>query len=116
MVKYNSHQELDSIFSSLADPTRRDILIRIAQEDTLTVNDIAKPYLDDMSLPAISKHLKVLEKSKLLIRNKNGRSYSFKADPKQILIIEQYISFFRKFWNTQLDALEAFLEKGVKDK
>lgn len=116
MVKYNNYNDLDEIFSSLSDPTRRDILLRISMHDCLTVNEIAKPYLENMSLPAVSKHLKVLEKSNLISREKNGRSYSFKSDPKQLLKIEQYISFFRKFWNSQLDSLEEYLSKGVKQK
>ena len=116
MVKYNNYNDLDEIFSSLSDPTRRDILLRISMHDCLTVNEIAKPYLENMSLPAVSKHLKVLEKSNLISREKNGRSYSFKSDPKQLSKIEQYISFFRKFWNSQLDSLEEYLSKGVKQK
>ncbi len=119
MVKYR--QDLDLLFSSLSDPTRRKILKRIAEnppsrkasegQGELTVSEIAKPY--DMSLPAVSKHLKVLEKAKLIERTKTGREYVFAFNPRPLEGAAKYMAFYKKFWNKRFDNLEKFLAKGV---
>ena len=111
MVKY-SEKQIDSLFQSLADSTRRDIILRIIQKE-LGVTEIAKPY--KISLPAVSKHLKVLESADLVVRKKRGRQRYYIANPKALLEIQKYIEFYTKFWNKQFDKLEDFLkEKKVK--
>lgn len=122
MVKYQ--KDLDLLFSSLADPTRREILQRIAEnppsrkasegQGGLTVSEIAKPY--DMSLPAVSKHLKVLEKAKLIERTKTGREYIFAFNPRPLEGAAKYIAFYKKFWSKQFDRLEKYLENSSKAK
>ncbi len=104
---------LDQIFSSLSDPTRREILQRIADQ-SLSVTDIAKPY--HMSLPAVSKHLKVLERAHLVIREKAGREYRFRLCPDPLKEASRYLSFYRQYWNTKLDTLEKYLSNKSFEK
>lgn len=103
-----NQQTLDAIFSSLSDPTRRDILSRIAQSE-VTVSDIAKPF--SMSLPAVSKHLKILERSGLITRHKNGREIHFSLNPDPLKEASRYLSFYRQFWNDQFANLEKYLKR-----
>jgi DNA-binding transcriptional ArsR family regulator len=76
MVEYTL--SLDSIFSSLADPTRRDILRRLINQE-LTISEIAKPY--DLTFAAVSKHLKVLEKAQLIIKRRRGKEQMVQVSP-----------------------------------
>jgi DNA-binding transcriptional ArsR family regulator len=111
MVKYmqQAHvEEINLIFHSLADPTRRRILERLTTTD-LTVTEIAEPY--EMSLPAISKHLKILEHAKLIGRKKQGREYQIHLEPQTLKTVIEYISFYEAFWNNKLTQLEEFLKK-----
>lgn len=107
MVKY-SQQQVDDIFYSLADHTRRDILKLIIEKNP-TVSEIAKPF--DISLPAISKHIKVLETNGLISRHKEGRIIRFKVIPEPIQEALKRMQYFEKFWNIQLDNLEKFLTR-----
>lgn len=113
MVNYlqpqTSVEKVNLVFHSLADPTRRAILQRLAGQE-LTVTEIAKPY--DMSLPAISKHLKILEQAHLIGRKKHGREYQIRLEPQALRTVEEYLEFYKKFWNTRLGNLEKFLQKG----
>lgn len=68
----------------------------------------------DISLPAISKHIKMLEKAKLITREKHGREYEIHLQPQTLKTVEEYIAFYKKFWNTQFDHLEKFLKGGGK--
>jgi DNA-binding transcriptional ArsR family regulator len=102
-------QSLDSVFSALADPTRRAILAAIAKRPELSVGEIAAPF--GISLPAISKHLDVLEEAKLIGRKKSGRMVicHLKAKPMEAAI--RWLSEYEKFWTLRLDALTALLEE-----
>lgn len=113
MVNYSSFSsaEIDGIFKALSDPTRRDILERLTEHD-LTVTQIAKPY--EMSLPAISKHLSVLERAHLVRRHKIGREYSVQFSPETMRVVATYVSFYEKFWSTRIANLGKFLERQVK--
>jgi len=106
MVEYSLN--LDSIFGSLADPTRRDILKRVAQEE-LSVNEIARPY--KLSLAAVSKHLRVLEKAKLIIKRRNGKQQCVQASPAAFQNASEYLQNYEALWNERFDALERLLEK-----
>lgn len=108
MVKDGLH-ELSQIFHSLSDPTRRKILERLTQ-GTLTVTEIKAPF--KISLVAISKHLKVLERSKLIRRQKMGREYMIRLHSQPLRDAYRYIEVYKKEWSRQLDALEKFLEKN----
>lgn len=112
MVKYTG-QQIDNIFQSLSDSTRRDILHRIIQKE-LDVTEIASHY--KISLPAVSKHLKVLENADLVKYEKKGRKRIYTANPKAILEIQRYIDYYTKYWNDKFDNLEKYLNKSSKDK
>jgi DNA-binding transcriptional ArsR family regulator len=99
---------LDSIFGSLADPTRRDILKRVSRRE-LSVGDIAKPY--DLSLQAISKHLVVLEKAKLIRKRRRGREQFVSVSPPALKDASEFLEKYRELWEGRLDRLEAFLQK-----
>jgi DNA-binding transcriptional ArsR family regulator len=107
MVKY-SPQQLDRIFHALADETRRKILILIAKQQC-TVSDLAAPF--SMSLPAISKHVKVLEQAGLLDREKSGRIHRCQLNAIPLREAEIIIKELQKYWENKFDALARFLEK-----
>ncbi len=93
MVKYSSR--LDSTFSALADPTRRAILGRLARGET-TVTELAEPF--KISLPAISRHLRVLEDAGLLERRKQGRFHRLRLAPAQLEDAAKWLAFYQRFW------------------
>ena len=107
MVKYSS-KRLDRTFSALADPTRRGILAHLAGGDQ-RVTELARPHA--MSLPAISKHLRVLEKAGLLRRRRHGRVHHIRLEAKPLHQAAQWVEEYRKFWDSSLDRLAAYLEK-----
>ncbi|HEX8390556.1 MAG TPA: metalloregulator ArsR/SmtB family transcription factor [Candidatus Saccharimonadales bacterium] len=94
---------MDTIFASLADPVRRDILERVAQFE-LTVNEIALHY--DISLAAVSKHLKVLELADLITKRKEGRKVMVMANREAITQAEEYLAGYRQYQQRRFDALE----------
>ncbi|MGH8529783.1 MAG: ArsR/SmtB family transcription factor [Nevskiales bacterium] len=108
MVDLNS-----TTFAALAHPTRRDVLARLALGEA-TVGDIADAY--DMSLNAVSKHLKVLEKAKLVRRRIEWRVHYISLNPEPLRTAAEWLDFYRGFWERRLDALEQFLahKKGVR--
>jgi len=107
MVKYSS-QQLDQTFAALADPTRRRILEHLSHGDT-NVTEIAKPH--QMSLPAVSKHLGVLERAGLIKREKQGRVHQLKLEAKPMKMAQQWIEEYRRFWDENLDRLEDYLKQ-----
>jgi DNA-binding transcriptional ArsR family regulator len=111
MVKHSS-ESLDAVFSALADPTRRAILERLSHGE-FSVSELAEPF--DMSLPAVSKHLRVLEKAGLLIREKEGRVHRFTTDLRRIQQAADWLDRYRNFWTAQFNALDKHLSKTRKD-
>ena len=107
MVEYA--MSLDSIFSSLADPTRRDILRRVSSQE-LSVGEIAQPY--DLTFAAVSKHLKVLEKAKLIIKKRRGKEQMVSIAPQALKGVDDYLEFYRQLWESRFDSLENYLRKG----
>jgi DNA-binding transcriptional ArsR family regulator len=97
---------LDAIFGSLADPIRRDILRRVAKKE-MTITDIAERY--DVTFAAISKHLKVLEKAKLVIKRRKGREQVVTLAPDAIKDAASYLKTYEKIWNNRLGNLETYL-------
>jgi DNA-binding transcriptional ArsR family regulator len=97
---------LSMTFAALADPTRRAILARLAAGET-TVSDLAKPF--DMSGPAISKHLKVLENAGLITRSREAQWRPCRIDPQRLKSIDHWLDRYRQFWEERLDRLEDFL-------
>lgn len=106
MVNINSGQ-LDLLFYALSDPTRRQILSMI-KEGVRTVGELAEPF--KMSLAAISKHIKILERAKLLKREKMGRIHECSFNPEALKVAEECIKFYTIFWNESLDAFASELE------
>jgi DNA-binding transcriptional ArsR family regulator len=105
MVKYTSHA-LDKVFAALAHPTRRALLERLAQGDT-SVSDLATPFA--MSLPAISKHLRVLEQAGLIARTKDGRVHRLRLRAQPMRDAAAWMAYYQQFWDTRLDALDHYL-------
>jgi DNA-binding transcriptional ArsR family regulator len=110
MVKYSS-KTLDRTFAALADPTRRRILAHLARGDR-RVTDLARPH--DMSLPAVSKHLRVLENAGLLRRRRYGRVHEMQLNATPLKKAAQWVEDYREFWEGSLDRLAAYLEKTNK--
>ncbi|MEN8180173.1 MAG: metalloregulator ArsR/SmtB family transcription factor [Pseudomonadota bacterium] len=106
MVKY-SPGRLDSIFNALSDNTRRSILARLASGDAL-VTELAAPF--SISLPAISKHLRVLEKAGLIRRDKDGRVRHCHLQAAPLQEAADWIEYYRQFWESRLDSLAGYLE------
>jgi DNA-binding transcriptional ArsR family regulator len=105
MVKYISHT-LDRTFAALSDPTRRAILARLAQGDA-SVTELAAPFA--MSLPAISKHLRVLEQAGLIERTKDGRVHHLHLVAQPLHEAAAWIAHYQQFWEQQLAALADYL-------
>lgn len=99
---------LDEIFSVLADPTRRDILRRVTVSQ-LTIGQIAKDY--HLTFAAVSKHLKVMEKARLIIKNKVGRRQYVSAHPGALRDASQYLDQYRQLWEQRLESLDDYLTK-----
>ncbi len=98
---------LDSTFSALADPTRRAILARLALGET-SVTELAKPF--DMSLPAVSKHLKVLERAGLITRGREAQWRPCRIEPKALKDIDDWLGDYRRFFEGSLDRLDDYLK------
>jgi DNA-binding transcriptional ArsR family regulator len=99
--------QLNTTFAALADPTRRAILARLASGET-NVTDLAKPF--NMSLPAISKHLKVLEKAHLISRSKDAQTRPCRLEAQPLKEAAEWIENYRKFWEESLDRLAEYLD------
>lgn len=108
MVKSITY-DLNLIFHALSNSTRRAILRDISRREK-TIKEITKPY--KMSLPAVSKHLKVLGRAHLIKRRKEGSFHIIKLNAKGLKSAEQWLSYYQKFWDHRLDALERLLEEG----
>lgn len=106
MVEYTLG--LDAVFGSLADPTRRDILNRVARSE-LSVSEISQPY--DMSLAAVSKHLKILEQARLITKRRKGRQHLVSLAPGALRQADDYLKFYQQFWTERLEALEVYIEE-----
>ena len=113
MVK-SSDCDLDLIFQALADPTRRGIL-KILSRHERPITELAEPF--DMSLPAISKHVKVLERARLVRRRRHGSFSYLSVSGKAMLTADQWLENYRQFWEQSLDRLENYLkEEQAKEK
>jgi DNA-binding transcriptional ArsR family regulator len=111
MVNYKS-RHLDRTFAALADPTRRRILAHLSGGDRC-VTDLARPYR--MSLPAVSKHLRVLERAGLIRRSRCGRVHSLKLEAKPMQQAQQWIEEYRRFWEESFDRLDEYLRELQKN-
>jgi DNA-binding transcriptional ArsR family regulator len=98
---------LDTAFAALSDPTRRAILARLALGET-SVTELAKPF--DMSLPAVSKHLKVLERAGLITRGRAAQWRPCRIEPKALKDIDDWLEHYRRFFEGSLDRLGDYLK------
>lgn len=106
MVEYTI--SLDSVFSSLADPTRRDILRRVAERE-LSIGEIAEPY--DLTFAAVSKHLKIMERARLIIKRRQGKQKLIVASPAALQDVSAYLEQYRALWEMRFDALDRLLQQ-----
>ncbi len=103
-----SSDPLSATFGALADPTRRAIIARLARGET-TVTELSKPF--DMSGPAISKHLKVLENAGLITRSREAQWRPCKIEPQALKSLDEWLDQYRQFWEQRLDRLEDYLRE-----
>ena len=99
---------LSETFQALADPTRRAFLARLALGEN-SVNQLAEPF--DMSLPAVSKHLKVLERAGLISRTREAQYRPCKLEPQNLKPVDEWLDDFRTLWEARLDRLDGYLKK-----
>ena len=104
---------LTRTFSALADPTRRAILARLASGET-SVNELAAPF--DISLPAISRHLKVLEEAGLISRGRDAQWRPARLEAAPLAEIANWVERYRRFWDTSFDRMDAYLAEIQKGK
>jgi len=103
-----SPDHLSSTFAALADPTRRAILARLASGET-SVTDLARPF--DMSLPAVSKHLKVLEGAGLIARGRDAQWRPCRLEAGRLREVADWVEHYRRFWEESLDKLDTYLKQ-----
>jgi DNA-binding transcriptional ArsR family regulator len=108
-----ANDQLSTVFSALADPTRRAILARLADGEA-SVNELAEPF--EMSLPAVSKHLKVLERAGLITRGRNAqwRPCRLEADP--LRDVSDWLQDYRRFWDESYQRLDDYLVKLTEER
>lgn len=106
-----NEEHLDRLFHALAHQVRRDMLRRLALEE-LNISELAEHY--DMSLPAVSKHARVLEDAELVTITKTGRVRRMQMQVKRLDTALEHIAEYKKYWEGRLDAIEAFIE-STKD-
>ena len=99
---------LSSTFAALADPTRRAILARLALGET-SVNEIAAPF--EMSLPAVTKHLKVLQRAGLISQSRQAQRRPCKLEAAPMLEVANYLETYRQFWEKRFDQLDSYLKQ-----
>jgi DNA-binding transcriptional ArsR family regulator len=108
MVNYRN-DALDRVFSALADPTRRALVARLGQSESLTVSELARPF--PVSLPAIMKHLDVLSDAGLIARNKTGRTVSCQLTAATMKSAMDWLHRYERFWSEGLNRLDALLKE-----
>ncbi|MFC0115676.1 ArsR/SmtB family transcription factor [Kibdelosporangium aridum] len=107
--------QLSSTFAALADPTRRAILARLAKGEA-TVTELAEPFT--MSLPAVSKHLKVLEKAGLIMRGRSAQWRPCRLDAEPLKAVADWVGDYKQFWESSFDRMDTLLkdlQKGQVD-
>ena len=104
---------LDLTLAALADPTRRAILARLAAGEA-TVTELAEPF--DMSLPAVSRHLKVLERAGLITRGREAQWRPCRLEPEPLKEVNEWLEQYRRFWDESFDRLDAYLKKLQKER
>jgi DNA-binding transcriptional ArsR family regulator len=112
MVNYSSR--LDRTFAALVDPTRRAILARLEREDSASVSELAHPFA--IQLPAVMKHLDVLDDAGLIVRSKLGRTVTVRLRPEPMREAIEWLQRYERFWSKSLDRLAAYAERKESEK
>jgi DNA-binding transcriptional ArsR family regulator len=112
MVNHMSQDSLTTTFSALADPTRRAILARLASGEA-SVTELAKPF--EMSMPAISKHLKVLERAGLIARGREAQWRPCRLEAGPLKDVAHWVEHYRRFWEASFDRLDEYLAELKKE-
>jgi len=107
MVNYDNR--LNRTFAALVDPTRRAILARLEREDGKSVSELAKPFA--IKLPAVMKHLDVLDDAGLITRSKIGRTVTVHLSPQPLTAALEWLRRYERFWSASLDRLAAYAER-----
>jgi len=107
MVNY--HERLDRTFAALVDPTRRAILIQLERKDSASISELARPFA--IKLPAVLKHLDVLEEAGLVTRVKAGRTVTVRLRPQPMREAIAWLRRYERFWSARLDSLALYAEK-----
>ncbi len=113
MVEYIENEKLSKLLKAISDTTRRDLLTQLCQQGASRVTDLAAHY--DMSLNAISKHIKVLENAALVKRTTIGRTHLIEADLGQVEIMSDWFASLKSIWALSLDQLENVLNTGEEE-
>lgn len=106
---------LSEVFSALADPTRRAMIARLSRGEA-TVNQLAEPFLADMSLPAVTKHLKVLERARLITKTRQAQFRPCTLNGPTLKEATDWLEEYRAFWEASFDRLDAFLKQNQQRK
>jgi DNA-binding transcriptional ArsR family regulator len=104
---------LDHVFAALADPTRRAILTRLAKGEA-TVTELAQPF--DMTMPAVSKHLKVLEGAGLITRGRDRQFRPSRLEAEPLKEVAQWVEGYREFWDESYDRLDEYLDELQRER
>jgi DNA-binding transcriptional ArsR family regulator len=102
-----TNENLDAVFGALADPTRRAILARLAARE-VTVNELAEPFA--MSQPAVSKHLKVLERAGLIARGRDAQRRPCRLQAEPLKTVADWVAHYEHFWTESFDRLDEYLK------
>jgi DNA-binding transcriptional ArsR family regulator len=101
-------RHLDRLFRALGDQTRRALLERLSREPAM-ITELAEPF--DLSLPAVSRHIRVLEQAHLVTRRIDGRVHRCTIDPAPLRHVDRWLSHYRQFWNATLESLARYAER-----
>lgn len=113
MVEYMHDKNLTELLKAMSDTTRRALLTQLCQQGASRVTDLAEHY--DMSLNAISKHIKILEKSQLVHRKTIGRTHWIEANLKQINLVENWFAELKSIWELRLEKLDELMSGDIKN-
>jgi DNA-binding transcriptional ArsR family regulator len=108
IMAQQSTASLDTVFQALADPTRREMLRRLAGGER-SIGELAAPF--SMSFAGASKHVKMLERADLVRRTVQGRTHVCRLNPRPLAAADEWLRFYQRFWNERLDALERELNE-----
>lgn len=110
MVEYKSDENLSKLLKAVSDTTRRSLLTQLCQQGVSRVTDLASYY--DISLNAISKHIKILEKAELVTRKTIGRTHLIEANLEQIVLAENWFKELKSIWELRLNKLDELIKNG----